>query len=175
MCSATISFERHNLLSQLQRLEASTDMMVLDGGAGLSRNVMSFALAAAEVLVVTTPEPTALTDAYATIKALCREGSTGGIGLFVNKVNSRAEATAAYERIANVARRFLDYFVADYGYMLHDTTVELAVQERCPFVIAYPRSNASACIAAMAAQMARALKVEERRGGLFKRAAALFV
>ncbi len=61
-------FERLNLISQLQKLETSTDMIVLDCGAGISRNVTSFALAADQVLVITTPEPTAMTDAYATIK-----------------------------------------------------------------------------------------------------------
>ncbi|MGB2987071.1 MAG: MinD/ParA family protein [Phycisphaerae bacterium] len=168
-------FERQNLITQLQKLEISTDIAVLDCGAGLSWNVISFALAADRVLVVTTPEPTALTDAYAMIKALHREGGKARVSLIVNMVNSRAEATAAYERIAGVARRFLDYSVADFGYMLHDTSVELAVQARCPFVIRYPGSNASACIAAMANELTRTFSGHQRRGGFFKRVAGLFV
>ncbi len=140
-----------------------------------SNLVISFALAADRVLVVTTPEPTSLTDAYATIKALYRERYVADMCLFVNMANSRAEARATYQRIETVARRFLDYSVADHGYMLHDTAVELAVQARCPFVIRYPGSNASACIAAMACEVARTFAGQQRRGGFFKRVAGLFV
>ncbi len=168
-------FERHNLITQLQKLENNTDIVVLDCGAGLSRNVTGFALAADRVLVVTTPQPTALTDAYATIKALRRERCTGQIGLFVNMADSRSEATGVYRRLAGVAERFLNYSVADCGYMVHDTAVELAVKARCPFVICYPGSNASACIAAVARQIAYSLGGGESRGGFFRRVAGLFV
>ena len=168
-------FERQSLISQLLKMEINTDIGVLDCGAGISRNVLSFALAADRVLVVTTPEPTAVTDAYAMIKALHREGCPGRIGLFVNMANSRAEALAACQRITGVAKRFLDYSVADCGYMLHDTVVELAVQERCPFVIRHPGSSASACIAAMASDMTRACTGQQRHGGFFSRIAGLFV
>ena len=168
-------FERQNLISQFQKMEINTDIAVLDCGAGISRNVLSFALAADQVLVVTTPEPPAITDAYAMIKALHREGCPGRIGVFVNMTNSRAEALATFQRIAGVAERFLDYSIADCGYMLHDTAVELAVQERCPFVICYPGSNASACIAAMATDITRRCTGQRHRGGFFSRVAGLFV
>lgn len=168
-------FERQNVLNQFQRLEDSTDIIVLDCGAGVSRNVISFALAADNVLVVTTPQPTAITDAYAMIKALHRERYTGRTCLVVNMANSRADAQATHGRVAQVAKRFLNYSVANVGYLLHDTTVELAVRRRCPFVIAYPGSNASACIASVASEVARACLEKPRRGGFFRRVAGLFV
>jgi len=167
--------ERQSLIAQLQKLETSTDIVVLDCGAGISRNVTSFALAADQVLVVTTPQPTAVTDAYAIIKSLRREKCAAGMGLFVNMAHSRAEARATYERIAGVCQRFLNYSVADRGYMLHDSRVELAVRNRCPFVIRYPGSNASACIAAIADQLARTVLARAPRGGFFKRVVGLFV
>ena len=120
-------FDRSNLIAQLQKLEDNADIVVFDCGAGISKNVLSFALAADHVVVVTTPQPTALTDAYATVKSLHRERCRARVCLFVNMVNSRAEAEATYRRIAGVAKRFLNYSVADSGYMLHDTAVELAV------------------------------------------------
>ncbi len=168
-------FERQHLIAQLRRLNRSADIVVLDCAAGISRNVVSFAQLADRILVVTTPEPTALADAYATIKAMRRYNRSDGIGLFVNMANSRAEAQATYARVAGVARKFLNYSVADSGYMLHDTAVELAVRERCPFVIRYPGSNASACIAAMAGEVARACLGHQRRGGFLRRVAGLFV
>lgn len=167
-------FERHGLIAQLQTLEISTDIMVLDCGAGIGRTVLSFALAADRVIVVTTPEPTALTDAYATIKALHREGCRSRIGVFVNMAESRLAALEAHRRVATVALRFLNYPVAEDGYMLHDTAVELAVQERCPFVLRDPSSNAAACVAAMADEMSRSVSGQQRRGGFFSRVAGLF-
>lgn len=168
-------FERQNLILQLRTLQNSTDIVVLDCGAGISRNVVSFALAADHVMVVTTPQPTALTDAYAMIKILHRTHGRGRIGLVVNMAGSRAEAEGAYQRIAQVADRFLHYTVASDGYMLHDTRVDQAVRERCPFVIRYPESDASACVAAMATEVTRPCHPRARRGGLMRRVAGLFV
>jgi len=168
-------FERQHLLAQLQNLEISTDILILDCGAGIGRGVLSFALASDQVVVVTTPEPTSLTDAYAIVKSLYRERSSARVGLFVNMANNRSEAGSAYDRVAGVAQKFLNYPVADFGYMVHDTTVELAVRERCPFMVRSPGSNASACIAAMATRLARSLTGEERRRGFFSRVAGLFV
>jgi len=169
------SFERHNLLLQLQKLQNSTDIIVFDCGAGVSSNVTSFALAADHVVVITTPQPTAITDAYATIKVLCREKSHARIGLFVNMAESRQQAIHTYQRVAGVAKKFLKYIVADCGYMLHDTTVELAVQTRCPFVIRDPSSNASACISALARTLVQVHRNQQRRSGFLKRVAGLFV
>ncbi len=168
-------FERQSLITQLARLEDSADIVVLDCGAGISRNVVSFAAPADRLLIVTTCEPTAVTDAYAMIKTLHREGYSGRLSLFVNMADSRAQAKATYRRLAGVARKFLDYSVADTGYMLHDTAIELAVQRRVPVVIGYPRSNASACIAAAATRLHEGLNGQRRRGGFFERVVGLFV
>jgi flagellar biosynthesis protein FlhG len=167
-------FERQSLIAQLQTLEINTDIMVLDCGAGIGRNVLSFALAADRVVVVTTPQPPALTDAYAMIKALHLERYRGRLGLFVNMADSRLAALEAHRRVATVAHRFLNFLVAEDGYMLHDTAVELAVLERCPFVLRDPSSNAAACVAAMADEVARSVSGQQRRGGFFSRVAGLF-
>jgi len=159
----------------LHRLDASTDITVFDLGAGISRNVTSFALEADRVWVVTTTEPTALTDAYATVKALQREQCRARVELVVNMANTRAGAQAAYHRVAGVARKFLNFSLANGGYMLQDTAVELAVQARCPFVVRYPGSNASSCIAAMASEVSRAFAVQPSGNGFFNRVAGLFV
>lgn len=165
--------ERQHLLMQLQKLETSTDIVIFDCAAGLAKNVLSFALAADRVVVVTTPEPTSLADAYASIKALSRERCTAPISLFVNRVDNRAEATSASDRVRGVAKRFLNYSVADGGYMLQDTAVELAVRARCPFVIRYPSSNAAACVNAFADELANGQDCEQRTGFL-RRVAGLF-
>lgn len=168
-------FERQNLIAQFQKVDTNTDILILDCGAGLSRNVISYAMAADRVLVVTTPQPTAMTDAYAMFKALHREGCRGQLCLAVNMVQSRADADATFDRLSKVAQRFLRFPIAYQGYVLHDTAVELAVRERCPFVIKYPGSSASACIAAMANDLARTFAGALHRGTIFSRVAGLFV
>lgn len=168
-------FERTHVIAQLRRLDRNTDIAIWDCGAGISQAVLGLARSADEVLVVTTPQPTALTDAYAAIKSLLRLRYTGEVKLFVNMAESRREAQVAYERVSQVACRFLKYSVANGGYILHDSAVERAVQARSPFVIREPGSNASACMRAVAASFTRNHVGSRSRGGLFQRVAGLFV
>lgn len=168
--------ERQAVIAQMRRLGGQTDVAVLDCGAGLSPNVLSFALAADLDLVVTTPEPTAVTDAYAVVKVLARRGKApGSVRLLVNLAESRQEARKVYARVAGVAERFLQYPIAEGGYLLHDTHVELAVRQRCPFVLRYPRCAASACISAIAGRLAGSGGAARGTGGFFRRVVGMFV
>lgn len=170
-------FERQHLISQIQTLGDSTDIIVIDCGAGIGRSVISFAQAADSVAIVSTPQPPALTDAYALIKTMRSEGYPGQLRLLVNMAASREEAREAYQRVADVAKKFLNYSVAQLGYVLQDTAVELAVRQRCPFVLRYPDSNASACVVAIASDLARSLAdrtVAADRSSLLRRVAGLF-
>src|SRR2546421_9413185 len=92
--------DRQRLVAALAELEHQTDVILIDTGAGISPNVLSFARAADHVLVVTTPDPTAITDAYAVIKVISRDGTDRRVSLLVNQVRSAEEAKAVYERIA---------------------------------------------------------------------------
>jgi len=168
-------FERQSVSAQLRTLDRGADMVILDCGAGISQTVLGFARQADRILVVTTPEPTAITDAYATIKTLCRLDVAGELLILVNGVDSRAEAKQTYERLACVARRFLNLAVADGGYVLHDMHVALAVRQRSPFVLRYPRSTASACLKAIAGELVSSRFPSLQSDGFFKRVVALFV
>ncbi len=163
------------LIGQMADLEAGSDVVLADCGAGLSRNVLAFAMAVDAVLLVTTPEPTAVADAYATIKRLWREQCRARIHLLVNLASSRAEARETFQRIAQVAEKFLKYPIADGGYLLQDTHVEMAVRTRCPFVLRYPRCPASACLGAVAVRMAKRTTRPVAEGGCFRRVVGLFV
>lgn len=167
-------FERQNLLFQFDALRGNADIVVLDCGAGLGQNVVRPALSADRVLVVTTPQPTAMTDGYAVIKVLRHAQCVAPIGVCVNMAANRAQAAATHQRLSDVARRFLDYSVADFGFVLHDTSVEQAVLARCPFVLRYPASNATACIAAMAQELERGFAPVRDRGGLLRRVVGWF-
>lgn len=167
-------FERHQILSQFQSLEADCDFLIMDLGAGISRNVIAFSCAADAILTVTTPEPTALADAYATIKMLTMENRSCDIELLVNQADSSKDARQAYERIARVASKFMNLPVASAGYILSDDAVTLAVRSRKPFVIGSPRSNASACVRALAKKYAHSVEAPAARDGFFRRVASLF-
>src|SRR5688572_2823429 len=97
--------DRQRLVDALGELEQQADVILIDTGAGISPNVLSFTRAADHVLVVTTPEPTAITDAYAVIKVISRDGTDRRLSLLVNQARSPAEARVVYERIATLRGR----------------------------------------------------------------------
>lgn len=166
--------QRNNMLSALEELDVSTQIALLDTGAGIARNVSALTSAADEVIVVSTPEPTALTDAYAMIKTLVRAGQSERISVMVNMVRNRHEARMAYQRLATVARRFLGVQIQNLGYVLRDEHVAISVRQRVPFVLAYPRCQASYCVMDIAARLVRGSEVAQRREGLLRRVARLF-
>ncbi len=169
-------FERQSVIAQLNGLGNDADVILLDCGAGISRNVLAFAAAADICLVVTTPEPTSITDAYAVIKTMINQKKhENSIHLVVNRAESRREARDVFQRLSGVAQRFLNYSIADGGYLLQDVHVEMAVRERRAFVSRFPRCSASGCVAAIAARLADRRTVVRQTGGFFRRVVGLFV
>jgi flagellar biosynthesis protein FlhG len=176
-------FERHRLMAAMQEIEANYDVVVLDCGAGISKNVLGFAATADTALVVTTPEPTSITDAYAMIKAFPQLSRTrpspadqpGGVGLVVNNAESRREGREVYERISSVAARFLHLAVGDYGYILRDDHVPAAVRERYPLMLRYPRCTASGCLMALATRLSRDIGQPQAETSLFRRVISMFM
>lgn len=167
-------FQRANLLAELSDLEEANDVIVVDTGAGIGKNVVTFAAGADTILVVATAEPTSITDAYAVIKVLHQHGCDGKISLLVNFASDRTEARATYNRIATVAREFLGVSLFDAGYILTDPKVAAAVRKREPFVLAYPRCQASRCLAALATKLCRGGGLLVRSESFFRRVANWF-
>ncbi len=159
---------REELLRELQELEAASDLMILDTGAGISRNVISFAGAADEVIVVATPEPTAILDAFALIKVLSRETDLGRVRLVVNQCAGRAEADQVSRRIVSACRQFLHLPVDRMGYLISDYHVSEAVRRRQPFVLAFPASPAARCVTTLAGLLGGA-GARPARAGFFHR------
>ncbi len=168
--------QRSELVRQLRSLGDTSDFVVYDCGAGISQTVLAFARMADVVTVVSTSEPTSLTDAYAIIKLLVRRKYHGSIRLLLNMVQGRVEARRTFARVAEVAEKFLDFRLADGGYVLQDNHVELAVRGRTPMVLSYPRCPSSLCMTAFAARLlqAGAARVPARDGGLVARFVGLF-
>lgn len=165
--------DRQRLITALAELEEEVDVILIDTGAGISPNVLAFTRAADHVLVVTTPEPTAITDAYAVIKVVTRDGDARRISLLVNQVTSAAEARIVQDRIAKVARQFLGVTVFEAGYVLTDEQVPASVRKRQPFVLASPRCPATACITQLAIRLQQGV-ASAHPGGFFNRMAKWF-
>jgi flagellar biosynthesis protein FlhG len=166
--------DRRRIVTELDLLSDSADALIIDTGAGIGRNVLSFTSTADHVVVVTTPEPTAITDAYAVMKVLVRCGTAGKISIMVNMARHRDEARQVFDRIAGVARQFLKVDVAFSGYVVLDPAVGLAVRKRSPFVQQFPHSAATACVQAWANRMDHHVEVAPPvdRGGFFARLAS---
>ncbi len=166
--------DRTRLLDALADLEHSADIILIDTGAGISPNVLSFTRAADHVLVVTTPEPTAITDAYAVIKVVSRDPGNRRISLLVNQARSPAEGRLVHDRIARVAKQFLGATVFDAGHVMADEAVPTAVRARVPFVLSSPHCPAGQCITRLAMRFESGVVAERQPGGFFTRLNGLF-
>lgn len=167
-------FEQARLTEELTALEADNDFIVVDCAAGIGPETIRFAAAADNAIVVTTPEPTAITDAYAVIKLVARQAGDEGLSLLTNMAADRHEARATHERISSVARQFLSARVLDAGYVLRDPKVGEAVRRREPVVLAYPRTAATRCLAALANKLGRGGPLVKEDMGFFRRLASWF-
>lgn len=129
---------------------ANDDFLIVDTGAGISQNVLSFVMAADEVIVVTTPEPTAITDAYGIIKAIASQSNEKHIKLIVNRAQSVAEGKRVAQRVINIAGQFLNIKVEELGFVYEDLYVPKSVRNQKPFIVSYPNSKASGCVKVIA-------------------------
>ncbi len=157
-------FQRQHLLDGLERIGDRADVIVIDTGAGIHPTVIGFCMASDHTMVVTTPEPTAITDAYAMIKVLAGRKYTGRISLLVNMADSIAEGKKTYRQITEVAARFLNTPVFDGGILCKNEMVGSAVRRREPVVLAYPRSAISEHLSAISARMCNACRPAENDG-----------
>ena len=167
-------FERERLITELEGLQRDRDVIVIDTGAGMNVSVLGFCQAADHTLVVTTPEPTAMTDAYAMIKVLSRRGYQGRISVAVNMAGSIAEGKKVYRHIADVARRFLDVAVYEAGVICKDEILSAAVRKREPVVLGHPRSAITSSIVAMSARLWEGSTVSSRSESFFQKVANWF-
>jgi len=146
-------FRREKLVRSIRELDQELDFVLVDTGAGIGRNVTSLALAADEVIVITTPEPPSFSDAYALIKVLARHQLTSQPRLVVNQVHSQEEWQEVAARIALVSRRFLGLELTQWGYVYEDPAVSQAVTKQEPLLQAFPYCLASKCIQQLAARV----------------------
>lgn len=153
-----------NVLANFGRLEKHADILLIDTGAGLSNTVLNFLRASDEIILVTTPEPTSLTDAYGLVKALDISSGDARVGVVVNRVHSESEARDTYERLETAVKKFLSGSLNLLGWVYDDPQVGRAVMSQEPVGVVYPDSSAYKCIQWIAGTISGLYLQAPRRG-----------
>ncbi len=132
---------KKQLISQLTKIEGFFDYIIIDTQAGVSSNVMNFITPADETIVVTTPEPTALADAYALIKMVVGAKAHSNMSIVINMVESPQEGNRIANKLCHVSQRFLKLNLTHRGNLLYDFAVSRAVKMRQPFALLEPNTQ----------------------------------
>jgi flagellar biosynthesis protein FlhG len=141
------------VLSQLQEMEENLDFLIIDTAAGIAVNVSSITTSASEVIIVVTPEPASIIDAYATIKVILRHSPAKPISIVANNIVGIGEAEQVFQSISAAVTGFLDHHVKFLGMIPNDPEVPEAIRKQVPIVHYAPGSPASRAIRLIAKQL----------------------
>jgi flagellar biosynthesis protein FlhG len=137
--------QMNRLLQELQSLHNKFDIVLLDSGAGMGQSLSRMLSAVDDLILVTTPEPTAIADCYALVKMLVVRGELPETRLVINRAPNFTEARLTADKLKMVADRFLDVKLNVLGYVLEDDAVANAVMRQEALLTAYPTSPAARC------------------------------
>ncbi len=162
------------IIKNLSELDEMTDIIIVDTGAGISDAVLEFLVASGEILLVTTPEPTSITDSYSLIKALGRHPryskEDSQVKMIANKVSDEREARALYAKLESVVEKYLKVPISYLGMVPHDPQLAKAVMQQMPVSIEHPNAKSALAYEALAAKLMN----KELNKNLTKRGMAAF-
>lgn len=138
------TMELNTLIKAFGAISPDFDIVIIDTGAGISKNVLSFIQSSDETIIVTTPEPSAVTDAYAVIKLIHKYSQR--IHVIINRVDNFKDGEFTVQKISNASRKFLHTEINYLGYVLEDKSVFKSNMEQIPFYTRFPDSMASKCV-----------------------------
>jgi flagellar biosynthesis protein FlhG len=145
------------IIQNLAELDETADVIIVDTGAGISDSVLDFLVASGEILLVTTPEPTSITDSYSLIKALRRHprfsSETSQIKVIANKVTDEREAEALYRKLEAVVARYLHLPISYLGMIPQDAQLARAVMQQTPVSLNNPRARSAVAYEVIAAKL----------------------
>ena len=156
--------QKIRILEQLDRLVDQTDVVLIDTAAGISTNVMDFNVSAREIMVVVSPEPTSLTDAYALMKVLSVKYTARRCKLLVNMAANTREAMELYRQLNLVVEKFLNISVEYAGCVLYDHKLPQGVKRQRIISDLYPSAKASRCFSALARKLEQSPEAEPPDG-----------
>ncbi len=145
-------FQRLKIMEEFDSYVSDMDVLLIDTAAGISENVAFFCIAAQEIVVVTSPEPTAITDAYALIKVLCTRYQEKEFHVLVNSVKSPEEGYDVFRRLSAATEKFLSISLNYLGDLPFDEMVPKAVRAQKAFIDVYPNTPTSQRIRELAAK-----------------------
>ncbi len=142
------------MLDKLHDLDRIADIIIIDTGAGISDSVLNFVMSSSELLLITTPEPTAITDAYAVLKAVKnRNLDVSEINVLVNQVEYKDEGSEIFDKLNKVTSKYLSMELKHIGSLPADKNLVKAVVEQKPVSILYPNSKISRAFEELAATL----------------------
>lgn len=167
--------QRNRFLNKLSIIE-DVDYVIMDTGAGINRSVLGFVACCEDLIILTTPEPTSLTDAYSLLKAVNHFKLKSSAKVVINRVMDEKEAKITFNKFNNAVTSFLKMELDYLGLISEDRKLVQAVRAQEPLVVAYPNCEASQDISRIAKNMVGNLKESEGLGvqGLFKRIFNIF-
>ena len=145
--------QKLRLSSALDGVEDHFDLVLVDSGAGIGDNVLFFVGAAQEALLVVSPEPTSLVDAYAVVKVLSQQAGVTTFNVVVNPVVDKLQARDVYPKLTTVTSRFLTAKMRHLGYIPRDENMHRAIMLQRPVVEAFPLSPASRALGHIAEKL----------------------
>ena len=157
--------QKINILTQLDQLIDSVDVFFIDTAAGISSNVMDFNVTAQEIVVVVSPEPTSITDAYALMKVLSLRYSEKVCKLLVNKTRRPEEGREVFRQLHLVTDRFLDIKIEYLGCILDDEKVTVGIKNQKIVSQMYPDAHASQCFRELARKISAMPPVDSPKDG----------
>lgn len=161
-----------SLIQKLDELDQMADVIIVDTGAGISDAVLEFVAASEEVILVATPEPTSITDAYALMKTLNHKISYKSeetvVKMVANQVREGSEADELFEKMGTVVEKFLDIKVEFLGSIPYDKNMQKAVMRQEPVSISEPEGQAARAVRRIAFRIEEQLVEEDERLGIVK-------
>ena len=166
---SNLSREQLNYIIQnLAQLDAIADVIIIDTGAGISDAVLEFLVASGEIILVTTPEPTSITDSYSLLKALNQHPrfskETSKINVMANRVNKISEGAALFDKLEMVSDRYLKLPISYLGAVPWDRQLSDAVMQQKPVSLSYPSAKASVAYEEIARKLMGEDKTMKKRG-----------
>lgn len=166
--------QRSTFLEKLEHLD-EFDYILMDTGAGVSKDILAFISASEELIIITTPEPTSLTDAYSLIKATDYFKLKSKAKVIVNKAFTKEEGVETYNKFNRAVSKFLKIKVEYLGCIIDDKKLVQSVRQQKPFVLLYPNCEASKCIMSIGMKLiGQDTASSDGAKGLFKRLFNLF-
>ncbi len=158
--------ERMALVEAFDELADNYDYVLVDTAAGIGDNVLYFNVAAEQILVVVTPEPTSITDAYALIKVLSSRSGRNEFGILINRAPEGTDGRAAFAQLAAATDRFLTVKLSFLGAISEDESVVGSVVQRKPYLQVFPSSKAARDVTKLAKRIAESDSSRTPKGGM---------